>query len=133
MSAPTDCPPLLLLRVIVLEDNDVLHLTGGGYGIYNTGGSDVEEAVPRVLLTLQMEVERIMKVGGRTEGGAGKRLGIPSFHAIPALLPHFQGGYKHYMQNVTISHPPPPFIFRVATSTTCRRRSTSSPSLCCRP
>jgi len=31
---------LLLLehtrRVIVLEDNDVLHLTGGGYGIYNT-------------------------------------------------------------------------------------------------
>jgi hypothetical protein len=23
-------------RVIVLEDNDVLHLTGGGYGIYNT-------------------------------------------------------------------------------------------------
>ena len=104
--------PLLLLRVIVLEDNDVLHLTGGGYGIYNTGGSDVEEAVPRVLLTLQMEVEQIMKVGGRTEGGSGKWLGIPSFHAIPALLP---------------------LIFRVATSTTCRRRSTSSPSLCCRP
>ena len=50
----------------MLEDNDVLHLTGGGYGIYNTGGSDVEEAVPRVLLTLQMEVEQIMKVwGGR--------------------------------------------------------------------
>ena len=50
----------------MLEDNDVLHLTGGGYGIYNTGGSDVEEAVPRVLLTLQMEVEQIMKVGGRS-------------------------------------------------------------------
>ena len=49
-------------RVIVLEDNDVLNLTGGGYGIYNTEGSDVEEAVPRVLLTLQMEVEQIMKV-----------------------------------------------------------------------
>ena len=46
----------------MLEDNDVLHLTGGGYGIYNTEGSDVEEAVPRVLLTLQMEVEQIMKV-----------------------------------------------------------------------
>lgn len=50
-------------RVIVLEDNDVLHLSGGGYGIYNTEGANVEEAVPRVLLTLQMEVEQIMKVG----------------------------------------------------------------------
>ncbi|EFJ45967.1 hypothetical protein VOLCADRAFT_105759 [Volvox carteri f. nagariensis] len=50
-------------RVIVLEDNDVLHLCSGGYGIYNTGGDDVEEAVPRVLLTLQMEVEQIMKGG----------------------------------------------------------------------
>uniref|UniRef100_A0A7R9V3S4 glutamine--fructose-6-phosphate transaminase (isomerizing) n=1 Tax=Chlamydomonas euryale TaxID=1486919 RepID=A0A7R9V3S4_9CHLO len=56
-------------RVIVLEDNDVLHVTGGGYGIYNTGGQDVDEAVPRVLQTLQMEVEQIMK-----------------------------GGYEHYMQ-----------------------------------
>lgn len=54
--------------MIVLEDNDVLHLTGGGYGVYNTEQQDVEEAVPRVLLTLAMEVEQIMKVwvlGGR--------------------------------------------------------------------
>uniref|UniRef100_A0A7S0WPK8 glutamine--fructose-6-phosphate transaminase (isomerizing) n=1 Tax=Chlamydomonas leiostraca TaxID=1034604 RepID=A0A7S0WPK8_9CHLO len=50
-------------RVIVLEDNDVLHLTAGGYGIYNTSQQDVEEAVPRVLLTLQVEVEQIMKGG----------------------------------------------------------------------
>ncbi|KXZ56100.1 hypothetical protein GPECTOR_2g982 [Gonium pectorale] len=50
-------------RVIVLEDNDVLHLCGGGYGIYNTEGANVEEAVPRVLLTLQLEVEQIMKGG----------------------------------------------------------------------
>ncbi|KAG2426550.1 hypothetical protein HXX76_011775 [Chlamydomonas incerta] len=50
-------------RVIVLEDNDVLHLCGGGYGIYNTQGDNVEEAVPRVLLTLQLEVEQIMKGG----------------------------------------------------------------------
>lgn len=56
-------------RVIVLEDNDVLHLTGGGYGIFNTEQQDVEEAVPRVLLTLAMEVAQIMK-----------------------------GGYDHYMQ-----------------------------------
>jgi len=50
-------------RVIVLEDNDVLHLHGGGYGIYNTEHQDVEEAVPRVLHTLQIEVEQIMKGG----------------------------------------------------------------------
>lgn len=50
-------------RVIIMEDNDVLHLTGGGYGIYNTEQQDVEEAVPRVLLTLQVEVEQIMKGG----------------------------------------------------------------------
>lgn len=46
----------------MLEDDDVLHLTAGGYGIYNTQQQDVEEAVPRVLLTLQLEVEQIMKV-----------------------------------------------------------------------
>jgi glucosamine--fructose-6-phosphate aminotransferase (isomerizing) len=85
-------------KVIVMEDNDVLHITGGGYGIYNTTHSDVEAsdrtkrrrsvptflfsprvltltprmlilldpkqaAVTRVLQTLQMEVEQIMKGG----------------------------------------------------------------------
>ncbi|KAJ9519758.1 hypothetical protein QJQ45_013440 [Haematococcus lacustris] len=57
------CVDVLHARVIVMEDNDVLHLTGGGYGIYNTSQQDVEEAVPRVLLTLQVEVEQIMKGG----------------------------------------------------------------------
>jgi len=61
-------------RVIVLENNDVLHLTGGGYGIFNTEGSDVEEAAPRVLQTLQMEVEQIMKV--RAWGGGGYNVDI---------------------------------------------------------
>lgn len=56
-------------KVVVMEDNDVLHLTGGGYGIYNTQQVDPEEAVRRVLMTLEMEVEQIMK-----------------------------GGYDHYMQ-----------------------------------
>jgi len=50
-------------RVIVLEDNDVLHLAGGGYGIYNMNMTDVHEAVPRELLTLQSQVEHIMKNG----------------------------------------------------------------------
>lgn len=48
-----------------MEDNDVLHVVGGGYGIYNTSMTDVEEAVPRVLQTLQVEVDQIMKVRTR--------------------------------------------------------------------
>lgn len=51
-----------LCRVVVLEDNDVLHIVGGGYGIYNTAQADVEAAVPRKLLLLDMEVDSIMKV-----------------------------------------------------------------------
>lgn len=48
--------------MIVLEDNDVLHVVGGGYGIYNTAQADVETAVPRRLQLLEMEVDSIMKV-----------------------------------------------------------------------
>lgn len=46
-----------------MEDNDVLHISGGGFGIYNTAQVNVEAAVPRVLETLQMEVDQIMKGG----------------------------------------------------------------------
>jgi hypothetical protein len=46
----------------VLEDNDVLHMVGGGYGIYNTAQADVETAVPRTLQLLEVEVDQIMKV-----------------------------------------------------------------------
>lgn len=49
----------------MLEDDDVLHVAGGGYGIYNLalsgGGEGV--TVPRVIQTLQLEVDQIMKVG----------------------------------------------------------------------
>ena len=50
-------------RVIVLEDNDVVHLCKGAYGIFNVGHSDRSVAVPRVLQTLEMEVNHIMKGG----------------------------------------------------------------------
>lgn len=50
-------------RVIVLEDNDVVHLCKGAYGIFNVGHSDRALAVPRVLQTLEMEVNHIMKGG----------------------------------------------------------------------
>lgn len=52
-----------LCRVIVLEDNDVVHLCKGAYGIFNVGHSDRSLAVPRVLQTLEMEVNHIMKGG----------------------------------------------------------------------
>lgn len=57
----------------MLEDGDLLHLRLGGYGIYNLKSANGDEAVPRVLLTLQMEVEQIMKVGGAGWGGGLER------------------------------------------------------------
>ncbi len=55
-------PSLRPLRsVLILEDDDVAHVACGGYSIYNARGADVEQAVPRVLQTLQMEVEQIRK------------------------------------------------------------------------
>lgn len=69
-------------KVVVLEDDDVLHLARGAYGIYNvadvarsTGGCvsgagaaaaarrGLASPVPRVLSTLEMEVASIMKGG----------------------------------------------------------------------
>ena len=43
-------------RVIVLEDDDVVHLCAGRYGIFNAGHHDRMSAVPRELQTLEMEV-----------------------------------------------------------------------------
>lgn len=50
-------------RVVVLEDNDVLHLREGDYAIFNMDAEERKAAVPRVLLTLEMEVSQIMKGG----------------------------------------------------------------------
>jgi hypothetical protein len=56
-------------RVIVLEDDDVLHVAGGGYGIYSAAQRGSDETVPRALQTLQVEVDQIMKVRA---GGTGR-------------------------------------------------------------
>lgn len=45
-------------RVIILEDNDILHIHGNAYAIYNT---EKEVRSLRETLTLQMSVEQIMK------------------------------------------------------------------------
>ena len=41
----------------------MVHLCKGAYGIFNVGHSDRALAVPRVLQTLEMEVNHIMKGG----------------------------------------------------------------------
>lgn len=56
-------------KVIVMEDNDVLHVCQGGYGIFNSDNTDQDSAVHRVVQTLEIEIEQIKK-----------------------------GGYDHYMQ-----------------------------------
>jgi len=53
----------LCSRVIVLEDNDVVHLRAGAYGIFNASITERHTAVPRLLETLNMEVSQIMKGG----------------------------------------------------------------------
>ena len=55
----------VLCRVVVLEDNDVVHLRRGAYGIFNALVTEKERhcAVPRALETLNMEVSQIMKGG----------------------------------------------------------------------
>ena len=40
-----------------------MHLCKGAYGIFNVGHADRSLAVPRVLQTLEMEVNHIMKGG----------------------------------------------------------------------
>lgn len=69
--------------MIVLENDDVLHLQGGGYGIYNTAtGGDVDEAVPRVLLTLQV-VWMMVRAFRVLDSGLAAHL-----HHIPAHAAH---------------------------------------------
>jgi len=63
-------------KVIYLEDNDVLHVCQGNYGIFNTDNSDLDSAVPRLVHTLELEIEEIKK-----------------------------GGYDHYMQKEISEQP----------------------------
>lgn len=54
---------VLSFRVIVLEDDDIVHLKHGNYSIFNVRNECHETEVPRALLTLEMEVNSIMKGG----------------------------------------------------------------------
>lgn len=47
----------------MLEDNDVLHLRHGAWGIFNVKHIERHAAVTRALETLDMEVANIMKGG----------------------------------------------------------------------
>lgn len=63
--APAEClcsSALLACRVIVLEDNDILHLARGSYNIYNLQRDDPSAkmaSVSRVLSRLDMEVRSL--------------------------------------------------------------------------
>lgn len=48
--------------MIYLEDNDLVHLRGGSYTVYNFGAGESPEEVRRTVQTLTMEVSQIMKV-----------------------------------------------------------------------
>ena len=62
-SAPPGPPPPC--RVIYLEDNDIVHMKGGEYTVYNWSDVDSPSVeVRRTIQTLTMEVSQIMKVGG---------------------------------------------------------------------
>lgn len=51
-------------HVVYLEDNDLVHLVGGAYGIFNVSVQEsCREAVPRNISQLEMEVAQIMKGG----------------------------------------------------------------------
>eukprot|EP00803_Ostreobium_quekettii_P007601 evm.model.scf_98.2 EVM.evm.TU.scf_98.2 scf_98:6056-11396(+) len=50
-------------KVIVLEDYDILHISGGAYGIFNSRNDNVESGVHRVVETLEVEIGEIMKGG----------------------------------------------------------------------
>jgi hypothetical protein len=55
--------------VIYLEDNDIVHMKGGEYTVFNWSDVDSPSVeVRRTIQTLTMEVSQIMKVRG--QGGA---------------------------------------------------------------
>lgn len=58
-------PPRPPCRVIYLEDNDIVHMKGGEYTVFNWSDVDSPSVeVRRTIQTLTMEVSQIMKVRG---------------------------------------------------------------------
>lgn len=50
-------------QVIVMEDGDMIHLSGPGFTCYNIAMHDKAKPIARALMTLEMEVNEIMKGG----------------------------------------------------------------------
>jgi hypothetical protein len=132
--------------VIVLEDNDVLHIVGGGYGIYNTAQTDVETAVPRRLQLLEVEVDQIMKVC--LKRGRQDRAAMPDW-PHRCMCTAGRGAHCKLLRGWTRAPSSSALsacacvcacacgavrpLCRVATTTTCSKRSTSSPTRCSQP
>ncbi len=125
-------PATSLCRVIYLEDNDIVHMKGGEYTVFNWSDVDSPSVeVRRTIQTLTMEVSQIMKVR-LPAGGVDLHLGR---HGVPASvvchpwrrksaaehfqcaapdavtlhrLPHpgaAQGGYTHFMEKEIFEQP----------------------------
>lgn len=62
-SLPLPPRPTCPRRVIYLEDNDIVHMKGGEYTVFNWSDVDSPSVeVRRTIQTLSMEVSQIMKV-----------------------------------------------------------------------
>lgn len=74
--------------MIYLEDNDIVHMKGGEYTVFNWSDVDSPSVeVRRTIQTLTMEVSQIMKVRGAGNAGASTRRGMPVWvHARAGML-----------------------------------------------
>lgn len=86
LASLTPCPisthPPNHCRVIYLEDNDIVHMKGGEYTVFNWSDVDSPSVeVRRTIQTLTMEVGQIMKVRVGWRWGAGGGGGSLQFAA----------------------------------------------------
>ncbi len=74
-------------RVIYLEDNDIVHMKGGEYTVYNWNDVDSPSVeVRRTVQTLTMEVSQIMKV--REAAHAAVCISVPKIWLLSPWLCH---------------------------------------------
>lgn len=107
--APPTPTPTPACRVIYLEDNDIVHMKGGEYTVFNWSDVDSPSVeVRRTIQTLTMEVSQIMKVGPGAAWAAtrsdlrGRGACLPSC-LPPATNPPVLGSWLHPL---VCPHPP---------------------------
>ena len=84
----------------MLEDNDVVHLKDGSYSVFNADAEEREAVVPRVLLTLEMEVTQIMK-------GGYDHFMQKEIHEQPESILQTMRGRVRFERSSKVLHTPP--------------------------